>query len=109
MGPHLAALQPQMVPLFAAQLPAAAAKAALAKHAAAAAAGGDIRTRAATGGVCVLLPGVVAKLPGDVASLAVDLLYYVGELIMIMTHEGSSNAWQHSTRAAAAWQCNTHS
>lgn len=84
MGPHLAALQPQMVPLFAAQLPQKAAKAALAKAAeAAAAAGGSaaaVETAAAAGGACVLLPGAVAKLPDDVAGLAVDLLYHLGPL-----------------------------
>ncbi|PNH00248.1 Testis-expressed sequence 10 protein, partial [Tetrabaena socialis] len=75
-----ATLQPQLAPLFAAQLPPKAAKGALAKHAAAAgaaAAGTPAAGGADAAGVAVLLPGVVAALPAAVAELAVDLLFHL--------------------------------
>lgn len=100
MSLHLATLQQQLAPLFGAQLPAKAAKAALAKRTAAAtaataaaatataapAAGAGPRSSGGVGsqgsrhteGVAVLLPGVVAKLPAPVAQLAVDLLFHMG-------------------------------
>lgn len=77
-------LQPQLAPLFAAQLPPKAAKAALAKRAAAAAAAGAAGGTEAGGpqpdasAVLVVLPGVVGKLPENVGYLAADVLYHTG-------------------------------
>eukprot|EP00198_Chlamydomonas_reinhardtii_P001186 XP_001690521.1 predicted protein [Chlamydomonas reinhardtii] len=79
-------LQPQLAPLFAAQLPPKAAKAAIAKHKAAAGAAAGPAAAVAAGGalaeeqVMVLLPGVVGKLPDHVACQAVNLLYHTGAL-----------------------------
>ncbi|KAG2448880.1 hypothetical protein HYH02_006229 [Chlamydomonas schloesseri] len=80
-------LQPQLAPLFAAQLPPKAAKAAIAKHKATGGAAADKGPAVAAAGgplaedqVMVLLPGVVSKLPEHIAAQAVDLLYHTGAL-----------------------------
>ncbi|GLI64097.1 hypothetical protein VaNZ11_007270 [Volvox africanus] len=82
------ALQPQLAPLFAVQLPPKAAKAAWAKYTSALASaalsgsgsGLGCASSETSGEVMVLLPGAVSKLPEPVGQLAVDLIYHTGAL-----------------------------